>query len=93
MTVGAPRSTVNPHFREFERVGVRLSLSFESRPAPAKDRNSLGLAVLFDDNCGASKPFTGANLLRIELDRVGTVNLGSHPDSSISRVNSSQLAA
>ena len=84
MTVGAPRSTVNPHFREFERVGVCLSLSFESRPPPAKDRNSLGLPILFDDNCGAGKPFTGANLFRIELDRVGAVNLSSHPDSLIS---------
>lgn len=57
VTIGAPGSSVDPHLRELERIGVCPSLAFESRPAATEDWDFLGPFVFFDDDRGAGKPF------------------------------------
>ena len=78
MTIGAPGSSVDPHLRQLERIGVRLSLRFESRPAAAEDWNFLCPFVFFNYNYGASKPFTRVDLLGIKLDTVTAIAFSSH---------------
>jgi hypothetical protein len=98
MAVGAPRSTINPHFREFERICVCLSLRVESPLTSAENGNFLGLFVFFNHDRGAGKPFTGANFFRIELDIVAAVNSSPHPtnwrsvSSLVSRVSDQSRA-
>jgi hypothetical protein len=78
MPVGAPRSTVDPQFCQFERVVVGLSLGIECASAPAEDGNPFLFLPVGNHDGRSRHPLTIANFFRIELDGVATVISGSH---------------